>query len=82
MNTIGDFSQAKASHTIDIEKIRETIKYIETIEDVRGNCKWAFFAQEVPVYGFLQIFSTLSKGMKIEVGVFKSKNEAVSWIAT
>ncbi len=80
MNTLADFSEAKASHEIDIGKIRETKEYTETIEDVRGKCKWAIFTYEEEMYAFIQMFSMLTRGMQIEVGVFRSRDEAARWL--
>ena len=67
MDTLADFSTAKASHTIDLEKILKTKKYTEAIEEVRGQCKWAIYTQEENMYAFIQMFAMLTKGMQISV---------------
>ena len=80
MDTLADFSKAIASHTIDLKKIFETKEYTETIEDIRGECKWAIYANEENMYAFIQMFSVLLKGMQIKVKVFSSKSEAEHWL--
>ena len=80
MDTLADFSRAKASHTINLKKIIGTKEYTKTIEEVRGNCKWAIHAYEDNMYAFIQMFSVLTKGMQIRVQVFRTKKEAEDWL--
>lgn len=80
MDTLADFSSAKASHTIDLKKIMETKEYTASIEEVRGRCKWAIYANEENMYAFIRMFSFLTKGMQISVAVFKSREEAEDWL--
>jgi hypothetical protein len=80
MDTLADFSRAIASHTIDLKKIVGTKEYTKTIEEVRGDCKWAIYAYEDNMYAFVQMFSVLTKGMQIRVKVFRTKKEAEDWL--
>ena len=80
MDTLADFSEAVASHTINLNKVIGTKEYTNTIEEVRGDCKWDIYAFEENMYAFIQMFATLMKGMQIKVHVFKTKKEAEEWL--
>ena len=54
--------------------------FVESIQEVRGKCKWAFIAPNDPAYGVSRMFSTLSDGLSIESEVFRTKDEAKKWL--
>ena len=80
LNSFVDFSKAQSTHDVDIEKIKMSLEYIESIQDKRGRCKWAIYAPYDYLYTFWLIFEGLSDKLNIEAKVFKDKEEAKTWL--
>ena len=81
-NTYADFSDAKPSHTVDIEKIRMSKEFVESIQEKRGQCKWAIYAPDDTAYAFSSMFSILSAELRIDTKVFREERKALEWLNT
>ena len=80
-NSFVDFSKAQLTHNVDIEKIKMSLDFVESVQDKRGNCKWAIYAPHDYLYTFWLIFEGLSDKLDIEAKVFKDQEEARKWLA-
>ena len=76
-----DFSKAQPSYTVNFDKIKMSVDFVESIQELRGKCKWAIFAP----YGFAYILSKLytqisKERLHIKTKVFKDEAEAKRWL--
>ena len=80
LNTLVDFSNARPAEDVNFQSVNISRKFVESIQEVRGQCKWAFVAPNDPAYGVCRMFSTLSDGLSIESAVFRTEDEAKQWL--
>ena len=80
-NSLVDFSKAQLTHTVDIDKIKMSLDFVESVQDKRGKCQWAIYAPHDYLYTFWLIFEGLSDKLDIKAKVFKNKEEAKKWLA-
>ena len=79
-NTYADFSEAKPSHTVNLDKVKMSRDFVGAIQSRRGKCKWAFYAPTDYPYAFAKMFTILSKDLIIEARVFRREEEAKKWL--
>jgi hypothetical protein len=79
-DTYADFSMTRPSHTVDLEKIELSKKFVESIQHHRGKCKWAFYAPDDYAYSYALMFATLSEDLLTDDAVFQDKNRAYEWL--
>jgi hypothetical protein len=78
MNTIVDLTEAKVfCEGKDITLFRE---FMESIQDIRGSCKWAIIAPKVKTYEFVELLSLISDELNIDIEPFRDYKNAVKWI--
>ena len=78
-NTYVDFSEAKPSHTVNLDKVKMSRDFVGSIQSWRGKCKWAFYAPSDYSYAFSKMFAILSQDLIIEAKVFRQE-EAKKWL--
>ena len=49
-DTYADFSKAKPSHTVNLDKVKHSKDFVKSIQDHRGECKWAIYAPDDYTY--------------------------------
>ena len=79
-DTYADFSKARPSHTVNIDKIEHSKEFVESIQEHRGQCKWAIYAPDDYTYAYSLMFATLSKELHIDTQVFREEREAYEWL--
>jgi len=79
-NTYADFSEATPSHTVNFDKVKMSKDFVESIQDVRGRCKWAIYAPYVYAYAFAKMFAILARNLTIETKVFREEEKAKEWL--
>jgi hypothetical protein len=78
MNTVADLTDAKAIYDkADITLFRE---YLESIQDIRGPCKWAVITPKDKLYEFVKLLGLISEDLKIDIAPFKNYKDAAKWI--
>jgi hypothetical protein len=80
LNTLVDFTHAKPADNVNFQSIDISRQFVESIQQIRGKCKWAFIAPNDAAYGVSRMFSMLSNGLSIESEVFRSEEEAKKWL--
>jgi hypothetical protein len=80
MNSLVDLSLAKPSRDIDFEKVNRYKEFIESVQHIRGTCKWAVVAPEDLVFGLSRMFEMLSGSLSIQTKVFRTEPEARKWL--
>jgi hypothetical protein len=80
LNTYADFSEAVPSGNTNIDKLIISREFVESIQNIRGKCKWAIFAPHEHAYTITSIYAELSDKLKIETKVFKDETEARTWL--
>ncbi|UCF87708.1 MAG: STAS/SEC14 domain-containing protein [Nitrospiraceae bacterium] len=79
-NTYADFSNARPSLNVNIDKIKISKEFVESVQDLRGKCKWAIFAPEKYSYLYSLMYATLSRDLIIETRVFRDDVKAKEWL--
>jgi hypothetical protein len=79
-NTYADFSNASPALTVNIDKIKMSKEFVESIQNLRGKCKWAIFAPEKYSYIYSLMYETLSRDLIIETKVFRDDEKAKEWL--
>lgn len=79
-NTYADFSEATPSHTVNFDKVKMSKEFVESIQDMRGKCKWAIYAPYVFAYAFAKMFAILASDLTIETKVFREEEKAKDWL--
>ncbi|TNF55884.1 hypothetical protein EP227_01635 [bacterium] len=79
-NTYADFSNARPSLNVNIDKIKMSKEFVESVQDLRGKCKWAIFAPEKYSYLYSLMYATLSRDLIIETRVFRDDVKAKEWL--
>ncbi len=79
-NTYADFSEAKPSHNVTFDKVKMSKEFVESIQDMRGKCKWAIYAPYDYPYAFAKMFAVLSRDLIIETRVFREEEKAKAWL--
>lgn len=79
-NTYADFSKARPPLTVNINKIKMSKEFVESIQALRGKCKWAIFAPEKYSYLYSLMYATLSRDLIIETRVFRDDLKAKEWL--
>lgn len=78
MNTIADLSGARLEMSfMEINCYKE---FVQKIESVRGNCKWAFYAPHSATHEPDSLFNMVFESSLIDVRLFKDKAEAELWV--
>ncbi len=80
LNTLLDFTNAMPADDVNFNSITTGRDFVESIQEVRGKCKWAFVAPDDRAYGACRMFKALSDGLSIESEVFRTKDEAKKWL--
>jgi len=78
MNTVADLTEAKA--VFDREDITLFREFLESIQNIRGSCKWAVIAPKVKTYEFVELLSSISDELNIDIEPFRDYKNAVKWI--
>jgi hypothetical protein len=78
MNTIVDLREAKSF--FDGKDITQFRGFLESIQDVRGQCKWAVIAIKDKLHEFIELLSLISADLKIDIAPFRNYKDAVKWI--
>jgi hypothetical protein len=79
-NTYADFSEATPSHTVNFDKVKMSKDFVESIQDIRGKCKWAIYAPYAYAYAFSKMFAMLARNLTIETKVFRKEGKAKEWL--
>jgi len=79
-NNYVDFSEAKPSHTVNFDKVKMSKDFVESIQDIRGRCKWAIYAPYTYAYAFSKMFAILARNLTIETKVFREEEKAKKWL--
>jgi hypothetical protein len=79
-NTLVDFTKAKPAEDVHFKTITMGRDFVESIQEVRGKCKWAFIAPNATAYGAIRMFIALSDSLSIESVVFRTEDEAKKWL--
>ena len=81
INAFIDFSEAQPSETVDLDRIKMGVDFFESIQEIRGKCKWAIFAPYEFAYSLSKFYSRFSKErLPIKTKVFKNEAEAKRWL--
>jgi len=75
-----DLSMAKPHHSVNLDKVKMSKEFVESIQERSGNCKWAVYAPDDSAYAFANMFEVLSKDISIATKVFRDSNEAKEWL--
>ena len=79
-NTYADFSEATPSHTVNFDKVKMSKEFVESIQHMRGKCKWVIYAPYVFAYAFAKMFAIMSRDLTIDTKVFKEEAKAKEWL--
>jgi hypothetical protein len=79
-NTLTDFTHARPAASVNYDKVNFSRDFVESIQNIRGECKWAFIAPSDVTYGICRMFQILSEDLIIETRVFRTEDEAKEWL--
>ena len=80
-DTFADFSEAQPSYTVNFDKIKMSVDFVESIQESRGKCKWAIFAPYGFAYSLSKLYTQISKErLHVKTKVFKNEAEAKRWL--
>lgn len=80
MNSLVDLTRAIPESDIDLEKVNQYKEFIESMQKIRGTCKWAIVAPDDLVFGLSRMFEMLTGNLDIQAKVFRSDREAREWL--
>ena len=80
LNALWDLSKTQVHHSLDIEKLREISKFVDSIQGKAGNGKWAVVATDDDVFAFAIMYEMIVKELSVETKVFRDIAEARSWL--
>jgi hypothetical protein len=78
MNIIADLTEAKA--VLDSKNITLFREYLERIQDIRVPRKCAVIAPKNKTYEFVEMLSSISDELNIDIEPFRDYKNAVKWI--
>lgn len=78
LNTLADITDARAD--IGYQQMRQFARYVETLHDVRGECKWAILAPTDVSYGMSRMLEALTDSPSIHIQAFRSRKQALRWL--
>ena len=62
-------------------EIRSVRDFVEASQDVRARSRWAVVAPSDVNYGLVRMFEALSSDLDIRTRAFRSREEALAWLA-
>jgi len=79
-NKYVDFTGAIPGPYADFNKIRMAADFIQSTQNIRGNCKWSIYAPDQDAYAFSILFARLAKDSGVETKVFMNNYQAKQWL--
>lgn len=76
----GDYSEAHPDVALAVDQIIGMVRFVTQIQDKWGYAKWGFYAPEEDVFVFFKIFEKMMAPLKVDVKVFKDKDQALQWL--
>lgn len=64
----------------DYEMARQLHSFVRSIQDVRGDCRWAFVVPWDLNFGLARMFATLADDLRIQMKAFRNIQEAEKWL--
>lgn len=80
MNSLVDLTKAQPAGNIDFSKVNKFRSFIESVQDIRGECKWAIVAPEDLVFGLSRMYAIMADDLSIRTRIFRSEKEAQGWL--
>ena len=78
LNTLFDLTGAELD--VQSSEVWELSRFVESIQDVRGACRWAVIASDDTHFGMARMFQMIAGEMMIKTEVFRNESDAMEWL--
>lgn len=80
-DTFADFSKVKPSPNVNVDKIKMSVDFVESLHESRGKYKLALFAPYEFAYSLCKLYAQFSENiLHVNTKVFKEEAEAKRWL--
>ena len=78
LNTLFDMTGVELD--IQSNEVWELSRFVESIQDRRGPCRWAVVASDDTHFGLARMFQMIGSGTLIRTEVFRNESDAMEWL--